>query len=105
MKLVVSNKNEDKPDYNSICSAIDNDNEYDQIYIKPGNYNVFFTISKNIQLIGDGEADEINIYYKYDNNFNNNQNNSSNNNNSNNNNSDKAIDNLIFITETCQIDI
>ena len=38
----VSNKKEDKPDYNSISSAIDNAHDYDQIFIKPGNYNGFF---------------------------------------------------------------
>ena len=81
MKFVVSNKKEDKPDYNSISSALDNANDYDQIYIKPGNYNGFFTISKNIQLIGDGNPNEINIFYKYENN------------------SDKDLDNLVFITE------
>lgn len=78
MKVTVSNNINDKAEYDSINKALDVVKDFDEIHIKNGNYNEFFTISKNIKITAD---DNVNI--SFDN--------------------DLHLDNLIFINETCQL--
>lgn len=77
MKYIISKNKSDNADFNTIYDGINASNENDELIIKPGNYYEYLNISKNINLIGDGE--DVNILQK----------------------KDEKLDNLIFLNETC----
>ena len=78
MKIIVSKNENDNPDYYTISEAIENCKDLDIIFIKAGYYHEYFTISKNIKIIGE---DNVYIY----------------------NNNDEKLQTTIFINESCEL--
>ena len=77
MKYIVSKNSKDKPNFDNLNDAIDKSEDFDEIIIKSGIYEEYFTISKKIKIIGEGFVKII-----FD---------------------KEKIDNLIFINETCEL--